>query len=890
MRTNVVIIMFFASFLLVTEVYAGTTGKLSGIVIDTETKEPLAGANIFIEGTALGASTDLDGYYFIINVPPGKHIVNYGFMGYADKKIEIRTSVDVTSHLNVELSSTIFESQEVVVVADRPMIQRDLTSTSAKISGEEIALLPIESIAEIVNLQAGVVEGHFRGGRLGEVSYMIDGIAVNDAYNGSQMIDLQPNSVEEVEVISGTFNAEYGQAMSGVVNIISKEPGNELNGEVSGYIGGNFSSRKTPFAIKSGEGTKRDQYSDEELSFYDIADIPDSYDLQGSLSGSILSDNILFFTSLRNKRDGGYLYGERIFMPSDSSYLSSKREDWQIEATGDGEYVPLNWHEGLSVHGKLIFKPFTSHKISYEFIHENEESQNYSHGYKYNPDGLPTNYSQSFTHMLHYDYVINPRGFINTKFAILKKEYERYLYEDPYDLRYQPITRFNIGSGQNFYMAGTDMGHSFRSSKASIIKSDFTYQIDRFNQIKMGIEGKFHEIYVHDFVIEVSRLTDWKPRPIDKSSPNYTEFTKKPFEFSAYFQDRIEWSYSIINMGVRYDYFQPYGEYPSDLMRPDTSARLKASIKSQVSPRFGVALPISEKSVMHLSYGLFFQMPSFDQLYTNPDFNIPLGSFVTIGNSDLEPQRTSTYEIGIQHEIESNMAVDATVFYKDIRNLLGMEVYTVLPSFDKYARYVNRDYGQVFGFTLAYEQRSEFLRTTVDYTYMSAEGNSSDPRDVYLKSLTTPPTEITKQLIYLDWDRTHSLNLTATIHNKDFWSLGLIGQFGSGFPYTPEQEGYYPSRENNERKPYYLNFDLNFTLSFKFGGIKSTLFSKIYNLFDIENEIAVYKDTGRATYSLEEQYLTDDLVKGINTIHDYYYRPNYLSAPRRIHAGVKFNF
>ena len=126
--------------------------------------------------------------------------------------------------------------------------------------------------------------------------------------------------------------------------------------------------------------------------------------------------------------------------------------------------------------------------------------------------------------------------------------------------------------------------------------------------------------------------------------------------------------------------------------------------------------------------------------------------------------------------------------------------------------------------------------------------------------------------------------------NRDIWSLGLIGQFGSGFPYTPEQEGYYPSRENDERKPYFINFDLNFSYSFTLAGIRATLFSKIYNLFDIENEITVYKDTGRATYSLEERYLTDNLVKGINTINDYYYRPDYLSAPRRVQLGASLEF
>jgi outer membrane receptor protein involved in Fe transport len=257
---------------------------------------------------------------------------------------------------------------------------------------------------------------------------MIDGIEVNDPYTGSQMISLQPNSVEEVEVISGTFNAEYGRAMSGVVNIISKEPASKLNGQISGYAGAYLSGRKTPYSVKIGEGTKKDDYTEQELSYYDTAEIPDVFDFQGNLSGSIFSDNILFFASLRKNNDDGYLYGRRIFMPSDSSYLPNEKANWQIDATGDGKIVPINWYDRLTLHGKLILKPFANHKLSYEFIHENEQSQNYDHNFKYNPEGLPTNYSKSYSHMFHYDLVLSQRGFINTKLAILKKEYQRYLY------------------------------------------------------------------------------------------------------------------------------------------------------------------------------------------------------------------------------------------------------------------------------------------------------------------------------------------------------------------------------------------------------------------------------------------------------------------------------
>jgi outer membrane receptor protein involved in Fe transport len=879
-------------FCFVSLVSAGTTGKITGRILSKEGNEPIPGANIILMTTNLGALAGVDGYYHIINIPPGTYTVLIRAMGFESYKVEkVRVSVDATTTLNANLPPTVLEGQEVTVVADKPLVQKDLTSTSARVNSDQMEMLPVESVGQIVELQAGVVNGHFRGGRLGEVAYLIDGLAVNDAYTGAQMISLQANSVAEVEVISGTFNAEYGQAMSGVVNVVSKDPEGFYTGTFSSYMGTYVSGRTMPFVTKTGTGLKREDYHQEQKSYLDLASPNDAYNLEGNLAGPIVKNRLFFFTSFRYNRDNGYFWGRRIFTPADSSYLPHLQENWRVDANGDGAFVPMAWNKNLTGHGKLILKPWRSHKITYEFIREDGSGQSYSHKYKYNPDGMPTYYSNSNSHMLHADYIINKNGFINIKGAHLEKKYESYLYESPYDTRYVPISRFSIGGGPSFYMAGTDMSHSSRTTATDIAKADITYQIDRFNQIKGGLEYRMHDLHVLDYSIRLDRQTDWKPQPVEKDNVAYNEFTKRPKEFSVYLQDRIEWSYFIMNLGLRYDWFQPEGVYPTDLMNPVKSEKVAANNKSQWSPRFGIALPVSEQSVLHLSYGLFFQIPSFSYLYLNPLFKIPVGSFSVIGNTDLQPQKTATYEIGLQQAIGQNLGVTLTAYYKDIRNLLGMEVYTILPSFDKYARYVNRDYGQVFGFTVAIEQRgNQYLTTSLDYTYQLAEGNSSDPNDVYLKSTTTPPKEITKQLIFLDWDRTHSLNLTATVHNKDIWNLGLIGKLGSGFPYTPDLEGYFPSRENDDRRPPTYSFDANFAYTLRFKHFKTTLFTNIYNVFDIRNAADVYRDTGSPDYSIKEHFYTDDMVRSVNTVRDYYFHPQNYGAPRRVVVGAKIEF
>ena len=156
--------------------WAGTTGKIVGYVTDADSGEPLPGANVIIEGTTMGAATDLEGYYIILNVPPGIYTLVASMIGYQRMRIEnVRVSINFTSKVNFQLKSTVLEvSEEITVVAERPVIRKDLTSTLSTVSGNDIAQMPVEKFEEVLELQAGVIQGsggeiHVRGGRASEV-------------------------------------------------------------------------------------------------------------------------------------------------------------------------------------------------------------------------------------------------------------------------------------------------------------------------------------------------------------------------------------------------------------------------------------------------------------------------------------------------------------------------------------------------------------------------------------------------------------------------------------------------------------------------------------------------------------------------------------------------
>ncbi|MEM1117802.1 MAG: carboxypeptidase-like regulatory domain-containing protein, partial [Bacteroidota bacterium] len=218
------------------------TGKLSGRVVDPG-GQPLIGATVLVVGTDLGAATDVDGVYNVLRIPPGTVSVRFSSIGYQTQVLEgVRIASNTTTELDVTLVEETLAGEEVIVTAEQPLVDVTQTSTVATISRDEIAALPVQELNDVVNLQAGVVNGHFRGGRLGEVQFQVEGVSVNNPFNNTSTLTLDRSVLQEVQVISGTFDAEYGQALSGVVNAVlrSGDPGRyEASFEV---FGGDFVS------------------------------------------------------------------------------------------------------------------------------------------------------------------------------------------------------------------------------------------------------------------------------------------------------------------------------------------------------------------------------------------------------------------------------------------------------------------------------------------------------------------------------------------------------------------------------------------------------------------------------------------------------------------------
>ncbi len=881
-----------------------SSGKIAGRVVDGATDTPLTGAHVRIEGLILGAVAGPEGFYAIINVKPGTYTVVVSMIGFVSLRVEnVEVSADRTTRVNLALRESVIQGEEVVVEAQRPLIEVDRTTSASYVSAETISNLPVQDIQDLLQLQPGVAYDaagrlHLRGGRHGEVAYMIDGISVTDQFSGGSKIRIENSWIQELQVISGTFNAEYGQAQSGVINVVSKEGRSTFEGSGSFYMGDYLTDKRDVFPKPA--TPKLSEFKGEFTFGGPFPLLPAGF----------------FFVNARYSQSDGWLYGERRVRMKDTVPIQEFIHEVQQTSsdrqtlvgirvpdslqTGDGEFVPMNPRERYAFHTSLSTRPVQALKLSYALFLSNRKQESYQDSRRFAPDGQRSVTNRGQNHILSLTHTVTPSAFYRVALSYQQDRRESFLFDDPLDTRYQ-----GLAYGANgFLFGGTSNGHSKTRQDLYLAKLDFTNQANRFNLIEFGAEYRHHYIKTRDLVTisdgPVYEDPNLRIPPVNTSGND--AYTQAPREFAAYVQDKVEIDEIILNAGLRYDFWNPNARVPTDLeaiTHPEDGIRLATAFEAsessrQLSPRVGLAFPISASGVLHVSYGHFFQIPQFSYMFSNSEFEVQLGDLETLmGNANLKPERTVAYEIGLQQAIARDWKVEFTVYYKDIKNLLGQEIITTR---DKkiYARYINRDYGNTRGMVLSLiKQYGESLGATVDYTYQIARGNASDPNAVFFDSQTNPPRESEKQVLPLNWDQRHTVNGTLIMGDPDRWTLSLIGRYRTGQPYTPTNPGSALSEqfENSERKPEQLSLDLNFNMRLRLVGQQVKLFVKAYNILDRLNADLVYTSTGNPQHPFRTIGEAEILLQNPNfSLREIDLRPDFYAEPRRVIAGITFSF
>ena len=868
-----------------------SNGKIAGRVVEKETGSPAVGVNVILIDTYLGSATDENGRFTILNIPPGTYSIRVDAIGFATITMkDVRVTTSQTTELSFTLEEAVIEGQEITVIAERPLVQKDLTASQRVTTAKEIEDMPVESFLGVLTTHAGVNQSaggalHVRGGRSNEVGYYIDGVSVsNPFYTNSLAVSVSNKALEEMKLVSGAFNAEYGNAMSGVVNVTIKEGGKNYDGSLSYYTGDYSSSAHDIFPN------------------IDDQDFTANSTLDGFISGPVLpflGDRLTFNVSLRRSESEGYLYGIREHNTSDYAYFPPSG-DWYIQNTGDSSYVPMNPSQSTNALSKITWRVSPTMKISTQSILSKAQSKSYSHAYKYNPDGVGTGYSANNNHSIKINHSLSPKSFYEANLFISDTDYKNYLYEDTTDSRYVSTDYINTEpTSATFLFGGTQMGHTYRVSNSVGGKFDFTIQMNNRHELKTGFSFRRDNLEERNFSI-LYNYNYRQPTVLpENESPYHVYYKKEALQYSAYIQDKMEYSSMIMNLGVRYDVFVPNDSSITDLVYPQ-AGKNDAVEKTMISPRVGVSLPITDKGIFHFSYGHFYQMPTLRNLYRESYFGAGLAP--TVGYPDLKPEKTVLYEFGFQQQFGNLIGMDINLFYKDIRELLALQsIRYDSPQYgpSNYAIYLNKDYGSSKGLTLSVTKRYDPVSKTriwLDYTYQKSEGNSVKSAAFYFSTLSGIEEE--KLIVPLSWDQSHLLNTTVIIGNPGGTTLGLIGKISTGWPYTPSiPTANYVPEPNSGRKPIQRNMDLKIERRVSIGSRKVSLFARVYNLFDTRNVRYVFDDTGSAKYTYEyrsiqetEQFKAHYGEPGIHTWEEYITRPQYYSSPRSFKIGFSLDF
>ncbi len=408
-------------------------------------------------------------------------------------------------------------------------------------------------------------------------------------------------------------------------------------------------------------------------------------------------------------------------------------------------------------------------------------------------------------------------------------------------------------------------------SKTNSFLLKYTGQVSKYHELLAGIEFKKMDVmrYGADYAsggnIYLTLVNnDFSERATD-TLDNFVKWMKehpiKPYQMAAYIRDKVEVEGMVAKFGLRFDYFNSGGYSISDSTDPFeydpewlTIRRIKNPKKAEgkwhISPRVGISFPISDRDVLHFTYGHYMQPPELSQLIGNYVFS---GAFPIIGNANLDPELTISYEFGVKHAFNEYTLIDISAYYKDIKNWARLKMlhYGVTGN---YSTYVNEDYGDVRGVEFSFSKRPgggllPYLGLDVNYTFQVALGTFSSPFDAYdwaWRGYPMPPHESP-----LDWDQRHSLQVAlsfivprgkALFAGIDDWGITFDHQYGSGYPYTPPIKTVREAIENINagRYPSTQNTNLRFFKNFRFmkGKMNLRLFADVTNLFNRKDLIS----------------------------------------------------
>lgn len=794
--------------LLPSSAFSGTAGILEGLVKDKRTGEPLPGVNVVILSVQRGVSTDAKGSYEIQNIPAGRYDVRFALVGFRTHLAKnVIINADLRTRLNIELEASDVTLGEVIVVEEKPLIQKDVTSTAYIVSGEDVRLLPVNYATDVVGLKAGTtLEGNVRGGRATEVSYFVDGLSVQDVMGGGLSVNLPTSSVVSLSLYTGGFEPEYGNALSGVVNIVTKTGSNDhrffIRGDKDNLFGGQQVSKTNEFEV--------------------------------SATGPV-QENRFFYTAALNG-------------------IFSETRWWQ-----DFQYFSFNGpiEQELNGFGKLEYLFTPTLRLNAEVLYSGHDWHDYDFSWRFNLEGLPPEHRTSYRTAVILSHSISENFFYNaslSRFSVNSKigdgGKEDVPVNDPY--QYDFSLRYIVSGQRALWVRSTQLTYT--------AKFDGTLKAGSDHLLKFGAEMNFYDLNSDIVKYEPRKTYFGKPLLGEPQLDFSSTYSYRPRSGAFYVQDKVDLLKEgvLLNFGLRSDFLDPRASRPAiePVLQGDTAyifqakPSIPAKFKYQISPRFGMAQKVGENCYVFFNLGFYFQNPLFDYLYTGLDrVALAKGISALTGNPDLEPERSTQWEVSLKYSFPIDIVASLAYFQKETTNLIDTK--TFIPGDSKlagnygFAEFVNIPEARASGYELVITRdRGEWLTGELSYTYMTTEGSSGSPYDgFYVAQFGLPPGRRTYPL---SWDQRHTVKSTLTFKVHDDFDMNLVIHWHSGRPYTEYSTatGFEPVHggtfiQNNARMPAYSNIDLKIEKHFKFDWWPNSVLTVYLDVRNLTNQANV---------------------------------------------------
>ncbi|HEX2963143.1 MAG TPA: TonB-dependent receptor, partial [Ignavibacteriales bacterium] len=912
----------FLMLLLPMLVFAGTKGKIKGKVTDLQSGEPLIGANVIVEGTSQGGSTDVNGEFQIQNLEAGVYTLKSSFIGYQTVTISnVRVNADLTTEMNFQLPAEGISVGTITIIAPKPLVNKDNTNAVRITTSDDINALPVRGVNNIVGLTAGVVlkdnAVFIRGGRIDEVGYYLEGVSITNPMTGGRAVSISQDALEEIQVQAGGYTAEFGGANSGIIRQQLKSGGSQMKASLE-YITDNisFKSGKDAFDGKKRLGAYWYGYNemsavlsgpvfDQRFKFFGNVDYnfrrdPNPQPYPGVNIGSIVDKES--GDSINLVVPAGATYGAAQEWTTYTGTLNMDFTPIMIRLSGTytnqrtdiGGYPVsgfLNKRLGENLVNNGTFNIKLTHVLSSNMFYEISGGYYLQNSVTQDPylkDNFWAYGDSAANAAVGYVWQRNANDQkISSRMGAYTPPAARSIMGIPFDgdggtvVNYSKNDRtgitfngnlsWNPGKNHSIKLGGEFQQYTLRNWSGVGGQNTFARSI--FEDLKKDPNADLQKI--RKDILLGAGLNNYGYDAFGNITDEGLEAPHKPVFASGYIQDKIEYEDLVLNLGLRYDYFDVDNMKMIDPTRPDKSIDNSGQpiasgwedipVFSEFSPRLGFSFPVTDKTVFHAQYGKFVQQTrglDMYQGYARTGYELTHGFFFTnpVGKY-IKPTRTTQYELGFTQQLTDFMSLDITGYYKDVKDQVifyqQMVDKNAPAPFKAYNTLANGDFATTKGLEMTFTMRRyERIALNGTVAFQDAQGTGSSPNSN--RGMVGAPVDgvvfVPKYISPLDFNNALRANLNvdyrfgdddgpALLHN---FGVSLLMSYNSGHPFTrglggADLEGdarnRYPVEPlNSSSTPSVFQVDMRVDKTVKlYDKLSANIYVQVINLFDARN-------------------------------------------------------